>query len=317
MLPQYATEQLIENIKRRCAVPTSQLTYTDEDFSLLANDTLQDEIVPLMMSAREEYFVDFYDFQSPADGVIEFPKEAIGAKLRSVCYVQQGANPLLLINLPRIDLDVVAGIGFVNNVSIAGFYVQNNSLHLYPNTCVPTNTLIRLYFYRRTLVLAEPAAYGQVVSIDSMTNSVVLNDVPNDWEVGTELNSVSSEPNFNTTNSFMTITGLSAPSLILDTVEGIEVGDYISEFGFSAIPQVPVEAHAYLAQLTAVLCLEGLGDREGAKAAQDKAEKIKTGLMTVISQRVDGSVKKVINPNGGLRLGSKIGRWGWYRGGGF
>lgn len=314
MLPQYDVEQLIANIKRRCAVPTSQLTYENSDWALLANDTLQDEVVPLMMSAREEYFVHFYDLQSSSDGVIEFPSEAIGAKLRSVCYVQQ-ANPLLLINLPRIDLDVVAGIGFINNISIAGFYVQDNSLHLYPNTSVPAGTTIRLYFYKRSLVLAQPSAYGQVVSINTMTNSIVLDSVPSDWAIGTEINSVSSQPNFNITNSLATITAVSSPTIILDSVEGIEVGDYISEYGFSAIPQVPVEAHAYLAQLTAVLALEGLGDREAAKAALGKSENIKTGLLTVISQRVDGSVKKVINPNGGLRLGAKIGRWGWNRGG--
>jgi hypothetical protein len=314
MLPQYSTEQLIENIKRRCAVPTSQLTYTDEDFSLLANDTLQDEIVPLIMSAREEYFVQFQDFALPSDGIIEIPAWAIGAKLRSVCYVQQ-TTPLILCNLPRIDLDVVAGIGFVNNVSIAGFFVQDNSIHLYPNNSVPQNTTIRLYFYKRTLVLAEPAAYGQVLSVDANTNTVILDNVPNDWEIGTELNSVSSEPNFEATNSLMTVTGVSDPTLILDDVTDVEVGDYISEYGFSAIPQVPVEAHGYLAQLTAVICLQGLGDEKAAKIAEAKAERIKTGLLTVVSQRVDGSVKKVINPNGGLRLGAKIGRWGWYRGG--
>lgn len=316
MLPQYATEQLIENIKRRCAVPTSQLTYTDEDFSLLANDTLQDEIVPLIMSTREEYFVDYEDFALPADGIIEIPEHAIGAKLRSVCYVQQ-TTPLLLINLPRLDLDVVAGIGFVNNVSIAGFFIQKNSLHIYPNNYVPQNTTIRLYFYKRTLVLTAPENYGQVESVDSGTSTVILTNVPNDWEVGTELNCVSSQPNFDTSNELMVISGVSDPSLILDTVEGIEVGDYISELGFSAIPQVPVEAHAYLAQLTAALCLDGLGDKSGAKELYEKAEKIRAGLLITTSQRVDGSVKKVINPNGGLRLGARIGGWGWSRGAGF
>lgn len=314
MLPQYATEQLIANIKRRCSVPTSQLTYTEEDFCLLANDALEGQLVPLMMSAREEYFVDFEDVSLPSDGIIDFPEHAIGAKLRSVCYVQQ-TNPLLLINLPRIDLDVVAGVGFSNYATIAGFYVQDNSIYIYPNTSIPQNTTIRLYFYRRALVLAEPAAYGQVLSIDSIAGSVVLDSVPGDWVIGTELNSVGSQPNFKTTNSLLEITAISSPTIVLDTVEGIEVGDYISEYGFSAIPQIPVEAHAYLAQLTAVLCLEGLGDREAAKVAQSKADELKTGLLTVVSQRVDGSVKKVINPNGGLRLGSRIGQWGGFRGG--
>lgn len=314
MLPQYSTAELIENIKRRCAVPTSQLTYTDEDFSLLANDTLQDEIVPLMMSTREEYFVDTYDVTLPADGIIEIPANAIGAKLRSVCYVQQ-TTPLLLCNLPRLDLDVVAGIGFVNNVSIAGFYVQNNSLYLYPNTSIPQGTSIRLYFYKRTLVLAQPSDYGIVQSVNTGTGTIVLDTVPSDWAIGTEVNSISSTPNFQATNALMTVTAVSSPTILVDDATGVEVGDYVSLLGFSAIPQVPIEAHGYLAQLTAVICLQGLGDRAAAEEAQNKADKIKTGLLTTVSQRVDGSVKKVINPNGGLRLGSKIGRWGWARGG--
>src|SRR5690606_16238107 len=105
-------------------------------------------------------------------------------------------------------------------------------------------------------------------------------------------------------------------SLVLDSVEGIEVGDYITLEGYSAIPQIPVEAHAYLAQLTAAKCLEGLGDREGMKAALDKAESLKKSLLVMTSQRVDGSPKKVVSPNGGVRIASSLrgirrGSWGF------
>lgn len=312
MLPQYDTRALIENIQRRCAVPTSQLTYTNEDLVALANDELQGEVVPLIMSTREEYFVEEYDLSSPADGVIEIPANAVGAKLRSVCFKQQ-TSPLVLNSLPRIDLDVVAGVGYWNFNSVAGFYVQGNSIILYPNTSVPVNTQMRLYFYKRTLVLTDSTHYGQVVSVDENTNSVVLSFVPYDWATGTEINAVSSTPNFGTTVSLATVVSVSSPSVVLDSVEGISVGDYISECGFSAIPQVPVEAHPYLAQLTAVKALEGLGDREGMAAAQAKADKLKTSLLVMISQRVDGSVKKVMNPNGGLRLQNGIRRklWGY------
>lgn len=313
MKPQYNTEELIKTIKRACSVPTSQLTYTDEDFSAIANDCLQTEVVPLVMSTREEYFLTYTDVLSPADGVIDMPEEAIGGKLRSVCYKQQ-VTPLVLINLPRIDLDVVAGMGFYNFDTLAGFFIQGNSIVLYPTTSVPVNTNIRIYYYKRSLVIAPPDQYGQVISVDVNTNTVILSFVPYDWEVGTQLNSISSTPNFEITNSLTTITGLSSPSIILDSVEGIEVGDYISEYGYSAIPQIPIEAHNYLAQLTAVKCLEGLGDREGMQAADAVAKSLKENLLVMISQRVDGSVKKVMNPNGGLRLASGLRRrgFGWW-----
>lgn len=312
MRPQYDVENLILTIKRACAVPTSQLTYTDYDWSQLANDMLQTVVVPLMMSAREDYFVTFEDVNSPADGYIPFPSQAVGSKLRNVCYISQ-RNPLILINLPRIDLDVVAGVGFYNVWTLAGFYIQGENLVLYPNTAVPTNTPIRLYYYRRTLVLAEPAEYGQVQSVDPNTNTVVLDSVPLSWAIDTELNSVGSQPNFLITNELTTITAISSPSVVLSSVEGIEVGDYISQAGYSAVPQVPIEAHNYLAQLTAAKALEGLGDREGMKAAFEEAEKLKESLLVMVSNRVDGSLKKVMNPNGGLRTTSGTWRrgWGW------
>jgi hypothetical protein len=307
--PQYNTEQLIDLIQLACAVPTSQLTYTEADWVKLASRMLQTIVVPLIMSAREEYFLKHEDILSPADGVLPFPDDAVGSKLRNVCYVA-GTNPLNLVNLPRIDLDVVAGVGFFNQATLAGFYIEGENLILYPNTSVPTNTTIRFYYFRRCLELAAPDDYGQVVSVDPNTNTIVLDQVPLDWEIGTELNAVQSQPNFLVNNDSFLITAVSSPSIIVDDVTDIEVGDYISLAGYSAIPQIPIEAMNYLAQCTAVIALEGLGDREGMKAASEVAQQMKDSLLVMISQRVDGSVKKVVNPSGGLRM-SGPGRRKW------
>lgn len=310
MKPQYATEQLIEMIQRACSVPTSQLTYTNADWAAMATDMLQTIVVPLIMSTREDYFVKFKNVLSPADGFVEFPGDAVGSKMRNVCFISQ-ENPLVLINLPRIDLDVVAGVGFFNTWTLAGFYIQGEYIVLYPNTSVPVNTPLRLYYYRRTLALAAPEQYGRVESVDAMTNTIVLDSLPSDWEVGDTINTIGSEPNFLVTCESAEITAVSNPALVLDTVEGIEVGDYMSLEGYSAIPQIPVEAHNYLAQCVATIALEGLGDREGMSASQEVAERLKTALLVMISQRVDGSPKKVINPSGGLRIGSGGFRRGW------
>ncbi len=309
MLPQYTTTQLIANIKRRCTVPSSQLTFTNQDFVDLANDELQGEVVPLLMSTREEYFVDFVDVATPSNKQIPIPEATTASKVRSVCYVQQG-SPLVLINLPRIDLDVVAGVGFNNWNTLAGFYIQNNDLVLYPNNSVPQGQLIRIYYYKRTLALANPDNFGRVVSVDTMNNSFVLDQMSFDWVAGVQLNSIKSSPGFEATASDMTITTVSSPTIFVDDVTGVSVGDYVSDIGHSAIPQIPIEAHAYLAQLTAAKCLESLGDTEGMQSALAKAEQLKKGMMTLLSQRVDGSVKKVVNPSGGLRLNAGIGRFG-------
>ncbi len=293
--PQYSNEDLIANIKRRCSVPTSQLTFTPEDFVLLANDTLQGEVVPLIMSAREEYFVTYTDIQA-VNGVVDIPDDATGSKLRTVAYLQS-SSPLVLVNLPRIDLDIVAGVNSPF-LSLAGFYIQGNKLQLYPSQSLASNCTIRLYYYKRTLVLAEPDAYGQVIAVDVNSNTIQLSNVPSSWVAGTVLNSVAQASPFDVTASSIVVTNVSSPTIEVDSVAGIAVGDYVSEAGFSAIPQVPVEAHGYLAQLTAVKVLEALGDTDGMQSAMANANKLKSNLMVMISQRVDGSPKKVINPNG-------------------
>lgn len=313
-LPQYSIKELIANIKRRCSVPTSQLTFEDEDWALLANDELQNEVVPLIMSTREEYFVDHIDIPIPADGIIHIPEQAVGEKLRSVCFLTQ-SSPEVLINIPRLDIDVIAGVsgGYnMNNVIASGFYVEGDKLRLYPNRGIPQNR-IRIYFYKRTLVLATPSQYGRVKSVNRVTNTVVLDYVPTNWVTGTKLNSVKSVSPFNTINPEIEVVGTSFPSVILNSVDDINEGDYISELGFSAVPQVPIEAMGYLAQLTAAKALESLGDRPGMEVALKKAEALKKALLVMVSQRVDGSVKKVINPNGGFRRGlngrRKLGYW--------
>lgn len=308
-LPQFDTQALIDDIKLRCTVPTSQLTYTNARFTSLANNYLKGKVVPLIMRTREEYFVDHYNTTMPADGIIPFPGFTVGIKLRSVCYVQAG-SPLILINLPRIDLDVVAGTGWNNYTAIAGFYIEGNNLCLYPNPSIPVNTPIRIFFYKRTLALATPGTYGQITAIDTLTNTITMTRVPSTWGTGTQVNSISQSPNFDITSTLATVVSASTPTLTLDSVEGMGVGDYVSLYGFSAIPQIPVEAMGYLAQVTAAKVLKSLGDHDGGKDADKEAQDLEESLLVMISQRVDGSVKKIIPPQGGLRLGAGLGRWG-------
>lgn len=320
----YSNEALIANIVRRCFVPTSQVTYTNSSFCLLANDELQGEVAPLIMSTREDYFLDFQDFYPDAEGIITIPPEAVGDKLADVMIVQgsSAANNLYLSTLTRLELPVIGGYGgngpgittfgsFGLVGGTGGFYVQGSKIYLYPaNLINPSNQRIRLYYYTRALVLAPPEEYGKILSIDYLNNSVVLDNVPATWVAGDDINIVSATPNFKTAVKLDTIVSVSAPTVNLTDIADASVGDYVSLYGFSAIPQVPVEAHAYLAQLTAAKVLEGLGDKEGMDAAQKKADSLKTSLLVMVSNRVDNSPKVIVNPNGGI-----LGAVSWGRGG--
>lgn len=301
--PAYDMEAMIANIKRRCTMPTSQVTFEDSDFAELCDDELKESVVPLLMSCREDYFVDYIDQAAPSDGVISFPDNTVASKVRSIAIVAQ-SSPLILSNLPRISIDTVTGVGFSATSAACGFYVQGNDLVLYPQGAIPGGTTIRIYYYKRTLVLTAPTNYGRVIAVDTATNTLTLDNLPTDWATGDDLNAVDDLPGFQVTKTCQ-IVSVSDPSVIVDDATDIEVGHFVSLSGYSAIPQIPIEAHGYLAQLTAAKCLESIGDREGMSAAMAKADKMKDSLLVMLSQRVDGSPKKIISP------AFKFGPRGW------
>lgn len=303
----YTTVDLIKSIKRRASIPTQQQLFADIDFVELANDELDSSIVPLLMRVREEYFVEYKDYQIGLGYKFEIPFNAIGLKLRSVCIVVNvGTTSEQIISLPRFDLETIGsnnkGLYSLTNNSpgVTGFYLEDNSVVLYPQVNSYTNGVLRLYFLKRPLKLTVITNSGMIKSINTGTKEIVLSSVPSDWVVGSVLNAVSQVPGFKTTNSKITITSLSNPTVTLDTVEGLGVGDYITLQGYSVIPQIPVEAQKVLAQSTVVKCLEALGDREGMKVAEAKLEQNKQDMLVLISPRVEGASKKVTNVGRGF-----------------
>jgi hypothetical protein len=313
MAVSYTTTQLIASIKRRASMPTSQQLFTDQAFIDLATDEMESNIVPMIMSVREEYFVKEIDYTITASQIAyAIPPRAIGMKLRDVVLVTNPNTPQYSISsLPRLNLEDISNDVGSPYITPVGFYLKNNDVILYP-TPANTGTYLRLYYLERPLTLCTTSNAGQITSINTGTNEVTLSFVPNDWVVGDTINAVSSVPGFQTTVVSAEITALSDPTVTLDSVDDLSVGDWISLEGFSPIPQIPVEAQIVLAQATAVKCLEALGDREGMAAAERKLEQNKHDMLTMLNPRVDGAIQKVTNAGTGIFMyGRYINRTVW------
>jgi hypothetical protein len=95
-----------------------------------------------------------------------------------------------------------------------------------------------------------------------------------------------------------------------DIPEKFIVGDYICEQYECIIPQIPSDLHNLLAERTCARILESLGDYEGAAKQDAKVSTLEGKQGTLISNRVEGSVKKVFNRHSLLRSGKsrRIGR---------
>lgn len=281
----FTTDTLVSLIKRRGAIPTNQQLFAAAAIVDMANDEMKLNMVPLIVSAREEYFNAYEDQDIVADqSDYDIPTDAIAMGLRSVGIVRSD----VYYPLPRLTLEEAS-----RDTAVTGFYVENNKVVLYP-TPTDTSATLRLYYFRRPLNLTVVTEAGQVTEINTGTNTLTLTFVPTTWGTGDKLNSVSQRQPFNTTNTEMTIVSASMPTVEVDDVTGVEVGDWVTVQGDSVIPQLPEEAHPVLAQATVVKLLEALGDREGMKAAEAKLEQNKNALLTLINPRVDGAPKKIV-----------------------
>lgn len=291
----YTSADLIDSIKLRGVLPSSQNMYTDQKICSMITQELQTNIVPWILSFREDYYLTYEEFDiSPNETVFEIPELAIGAKLKAVILLDGNGN--ILNSTPRLSLKQVTTLSWMQFASseFSGFYVEGNYIKLYPN--VYNAQKIRLYYFRRPNDVVEVSNGGQVASIDTMNNSIVLTNVPSTWVIGTELSVVKGRPGFDAIFNSTAIVTISSPTIELGSVTGISVGDWVALKYYTPVIMCPVEAQAVLAQVVTAKLLEGLGDPKW-QAAQEKANELKQSMTNTLAPRVDDSPKKIVSSN--------------------
>lgn len=305
----YTTTNLIADISRKCFIPTSQVTFSADDLLAMADEELQIGVVPLVMRTREEYFVAFEDtvIQGNESG-FDLPSRAIGSVLRNVTIIQNpnSQNSPAERKIPQIAAeDAPYNNNFNNYLGVQSFFLRNNQVILSPDTSsFGGGITLRQYYFLRPNKLVEVNQTSQITAINA--NIATVNVIPSGFGSGPLFTITSdvvrSVPGFgllamdesltvNTTDLTITFTN----DLSTYGAGGIQVGDYICLAGDSPIPQIPVELHTLLAQRTAVKILESLGDEKNLPAAAKKLEEMEKNITGLISSRVEGSAKKIVN----------------------
>lgn len=295
MAVSYTTTDLIASVKKRGGVPNSQATFETDDFLRFANEELQMGVVPFLMAVREEYFVASEDVSLVNSQVAyDIPTRAIGGKLRDVVYVGDGSQQM---SLAKIQVDEIPSLNSVQSTGTPNyFYFQGNKLYVLPTPNGGSGTL-RLYYFLRPNNLVATTSAGRIDSIDTGTNSVVVNLVPSAFATGSVCDFVQALPPFESLGKDYTITNISSSTITFASLPtGIVVGDYLCIAKESPVPQIPVELHPLLAQRVIVKCLESLGDREGMNFAQAKLEKMEVEIRGLMANRVEGEPQKIVNP---------------------
>ena len=81
------------------------------------------------------------------------------------------------------------------------------------------------------------------------------------------------------------------------------VGDYICVENECIIPQIPTDLHSGLAERTCARILAAIGDQAGQAASDKKIAEIDQSQGTLLNNRAEGSIKKVVSRHSLLAMG--------------
>lgn len=158
--PWYTSQDIIDSVKRKIAVPINQRTFTEEDILAFASEELMISQVPDILTYHEEYFVFSEDvLLIPNIQRYPIPERAMGQRIRDLFYVDTNGN---LFEMTRISPDDKAywqrESATINLMQ--KYYLEGNDIVLAPqNVTSPTGHLRFSYFLRpNQLVLNERAS---------------------------------------------------------------------------------------------------------------------------------------------------------------
>lgn len=288
----FTTTDLINSIRMRGSIPQTTNANNVNNTSnllLMATEELLIKLVPMIMSAREDFFVAPPYSVALVQGQANYtlPYRAIGQVVRDIHLVDNGS----IWPLPRIEPEQIYTTQQANPW---GYYFEGNNIVVYPTPSSTTLTL-RIRYFQRPSQLALTSNCAQVTAINTGTNTVTVSFIPSSWAVGTIVDFISAAPPYGTEAIDQAITGLSGTNITFAALPStLAVNDWIALAEYTPIPQIPREFQPVLAQMTAVKVLQAQGDVQGAQQAGQDLQVIAKNALAMITIRNQGDNRKVV-----------------------
>lgn len=286
----WTTTELLASIKRRAGMPTAQATYSTSDLLAIANEQMLEYVVPLVLSAREDYWTRDHDV-ALADGTLAYrlPYRAVAGKLREVSILDAQSN---VSNIPRINLPDVGNVTY-------GFWLQGDQVWLATDSSgnvTNLGTTLRLTYHLRPNQIIETTGAATVSSFNATARTITISTPPTGYSTATAFDIIRARTPFDSLavdaeGSLSASTITFAGSLPAD----LAVGDYVTLTEQTPVPQIPVELHGLLAQKCAIKVLESKQMLDKLEAAAKELSRLERDALLVLSPRVDGECVRVFN----------------------
>lgn len=289
----WTTTSMIAAFKRRAVIPDSQNFMSDQEILDFLNDCLRQELTPLIMRTKEEFFVHNVDYVNQS--VLTLPERAVGMRIRRLQYSRDGR----MWDLDRINPGLSNDYQNVNG-TVVGYEFFDNTIKMVPASAV-SGTLT--YFRRpNQLTLASECS---LVSLVAGNNVTVADGTI--FSIGQKIDAISADVYHKSHADSREITGIAGNVLTLDDASDIVAGDTICPEGYTSLPQVPEDLVEIWIQLGIVGFAESSGYADLLAIAKAKAESLMIHMFQMISDRDDNSPKKTISRRNIWNFGNRRG----------
>jgi hypothetical protein len=291
----YTTDALISSIKRRITLPDAQNLFSDTDLIAFLGDELSSNVIPLVHSVQQEYWVYRQDVPL-VQGQTNYtlPVRGVVNGLRLLTLVDNGGNeiefPLLR---PENTASTYNWLSPYSTSTLYGFNFEDDHIVMFPQQVVANPVMtVRFRYERQPSQLCATADAAQITVIAGTT--VTVNEIPTGWSTSTVVDLVKGTPAFNAKADDLTISSVNTGALQL-TLPSLPataaVGDWISVAGTSPVPQIPYQMFPYLCQCVANTCMAGMADSEPYKDGKARETQMKEDLLKLLQPRDIGNVQ--------------------------
>lgn len=309
------SDDLLNSIKVRAAVPLAQISFTDTDLLNFATEEIELKVVPSVLSVREEFYVTTESIPLVSgQSNYKIPYRAIGGKVRFVYFqsTDTTVHSLAQIAMERIPEYQQSSFAYQN----AGFYLQSDELILLPPITGPTTGSLTIKYYMKPNKVVETSRGAQITAINTTTGDITVDNVPSNITATSEIDFIQSKSNHKTKGYDVVVNAVNSITKVINVAPAnipadLAVGDFICTAGETVIPQVPSELQVMVAQAVACRVLEAIGDTQGLSNATAKLQEMEAKLLNIIDSRVEAPGRKIVNVQSFINNGRRIKRWGY------
>lgn len=285
------TLNLLDMIKRRSFMPASSITFTDLELLAIADEEIQTVLTPMLMSVKEDYFVDWTDFSVTENiQTIDIPHRSIGLKVKEIHFISSSGQ---IKNLPRRDVNHYLSTTATGEPE--AFSIEANQIKLWPIPATTTGT-IRVYLFLRPNSLIETSSSLYISSFDSGNGTIDVPAIPSGWTSSLLYDVISKDGGHPCREFDMVCSLVSGDTFTFSTAlpSYISIGDELCISETTGLVQLPPEFVPILAQSVSVQILEATS-QPGASVQRDRLKMMLDQAQKTITGRVEGELKTIRN----------------------